>query len=422
MVIMKEIEKKKILIVGASAKEYALAKKFLSLAEVEKVYAAPGNIAMNEFCEVVDIREDSIAELLEFAVENAIDLTVASSEIAIKKDIATVFNNNGQMIFAPTASSANMAISKSTGKKFLYKLHLPTPRFGIFEKPALALDYIKTCNLPIVIRTDESSNKADRQVCATANNAGIFIDDLFLSNEKKVLLEDYVYGHEFIYYVITDGYNAIPLTSCANYKFMLDGEGGLLTPGMGSFCPDYKLPFEVNNRLLNNVVKPVLNSLEKRGTPYLGILGIEGVLTEDNKFVILEFKSFLQDHDAQAVLNLVNENLFTLFQACAVGSFGDDYSSLNISENSSVSCVLSSGKLSGVAIEGLGLVDEDIDINHFNTTKNTDGESLTAGGRAIVLTKSASTLSRARELLYDNVDVIKFSGKKYRKDICNPVK
>lgn len=419
---MNEITKKKILIIGASAKEHALAKKMLSCPEVEKVYVAPGNIAMKEFCEVVDIREDSVSELLVFAVENAVDLTVASSEIAIKNDIASVFNNNGQMIFAPTAQSSNMAISKSTGKKFLYKLHIPTPRFGVFEKSVLALDYVKTCSLPVVIRTDESSYKADRQVCATANNARIFVEDLFLSNERKVLLEDYAYGHEFVYYVITDGYNVIPLSVCANYKFMLDGDGGLLTPGMGSYCPDYKLSPEIQNRLMNSVVKPVLNSLERRGTPYLGILGIEGVLMDNEKFTVLEFKSFLQDHDAQAVLNLLDENLFTLLQACAVGSFGDDYTALEISPNSSVSCVLSSGKLSGSVIEGLDLVDEDIDINHFNTVKNKELEYVTASGRAVVLTKTASTLSRARRLLYENVEVIKFSGKKYRKDICNPVK
>ncbi len=418
---MEEQKKKKILIVGNSAKEYALAKKFLTYDNIEKIYAAPGNAAMKDFAEVVDIREDNIAQLLEFAVENAIDLTVAISELAIKADIASIFQANGQMIFAPTASSAGMTISKSAGKKFLYKLHIPTPRFGIFDKSQLALDYIKNANMPVVIRTDESSIKADRQVCTTVPNARIFTEDLFLSGENKVLFEDYVHGHEFIYYVITDGYHVIPLTSCANYKFMLDGNGGILTPGMGAFCPDYKLSETVQQKLLNNVVTPVINSLQKRGTPYLGILGVEGVLTDDDKFTVLELKSFLSDHDAQAVLNLINENLYTLFEACAVGSFADDYETLDIADLASVSCVLSSGKLSGSVIEGIDLAEDDVDINHFNTVKNEYFEYITSGGRAVVLTKTSSTLSRARELLYENVNVIKFSGMKYRSDICSQV-
>lgn len=408
----------KILIVGSSAKEHALASIFAGYEFVEKVYAAPGNAAMSEFCELVDIRTDDAAALLEFAMENAVDLTIVSDEKAIKSDIASLFQQNGQMIFAPTAQSALPAVSKSAGKKMFYKLHISTPRFGIFEKPQLAIDYVQKSAYPLVIRTDESSAGADRQVCNNIQTASVFVEDLFLSGAKKILLEDYVYGHEFIYYVITDGYHFLPLTSCANYKFMSDGNGGILTAGMGAFCPDYKLSSEIQNRILNEVVKPVITNLARRETPYLGILGVEGVLTNNNNYTILELKSFFGNHDCQAVLNLINENLYTLFEACAIGSFADDYNTVDISDSSSVSCVLSSGKIADAKIDGLDLIEDEVDINHFNTKKNEFFEYMTNGGRAVVLTKTSSTLTRARELLYENVDVIKFSGKKYRKDIC----
>ncbi len=409
---------KKILIVGSSAKEHALAGIFAGYDFVEKVYVAPGNSAIGEFCEIVDIRVDDGSALLNFAMENAIDLTVLTDEKAIKADVATLFQQNGQMIFAPSAESALPALSKSVGKKLFYKLHIPTPRFGIFEKAPMALDYLKKSSFPLVIRTDESSAGADRQVCNTVQTASVFVEDLFLSGENKILLEDFVYGHEFIFYVITDGYHFLPLTSCANYKFVSDGNGGILTPGMGSFCPDYKLSYEVQHRIMKDAVAPILANLERRGTPYLGILGVEGVLTPDNDYSILELKSFLSDHNCQAVLNLVNENLYTLLEACAIGSFADDYDAIDISDNSSISCVLSSGKIQNVPINGLDLVDEDVNVNHFNTKRNEFFEYLTQGGRSVVLTKTASTLTRARELLYENVDVIKFSGKKYRSDIC----
>ena len=410
--------KKKILIVGSSPKEQAIAKIFSDYEFVEKIFVIPGNAAMSEFCECVDLRVDNPEEILKFAVSEAVDLTIASDEKAIKSDIASYFQQNGQMIFSPSAQSAFAAISKSAGKKLFYKLHIPTPRFGVFEKQQLALDYLRKCSYPVVVRTDESSQHADRQVCNTIQTASLFVEDLFLSGEKKVLLEDFVYGHEFIFYVITDGYHFLPLTSCANYKFMADGNGGILTPGMGAFCPDYKLSYSVQQQICRDVVSPVIESLARRGTPYLGILGVEGVLTSENSFSILELKSFLCDHDAQAVLNLINENLYTLFEACVVGSFADDYERLYISDNSSVSCVLSSGKISDDVVTGFDLLDDDIDVNHFNTKRNEFFEYLTCGGRSLVLTKTSSTLTRARELLYENVDVINFKGKKYRKDIC----
>lgn len=413
-----ENQKKRILIVGSSAKEHALAKVFAGYDFVEKVYAVPGNSAMAETCELVDIRPSDAAKILEFAMENAVDLTIASDEQAIKADIATIFQENDQQIFAPSAQSAYAAISKSAGKRLFYKLHIPTPRFGIFEKSQLAIDYLKKCDYPVVIRKDEASAGADRQVCNSIRTASVFVEDLFLSGESKILLENFVYGHEFIYYVITDGYHFLPLTSCANYKFMEDGSGGILTPGMGVYCPDYKISYDIEQQILNQVVKPVLSSLEKRGMPYLGILGVEGVLTEDGDYSVLELKPFLAEHDAQAVLNLINENLYTLFEACAIGAFADDYRHIDVSENSSVSCVLSSGKISDSVIEGLDIAEDEVDINHFNTKRNEFFEYLTSGGRSIVLTKTSSTLTRARELLYENVDVIKFSGKKYRSDIC----
>ena len=281
----------------------------------------------------------------------------------------------------------------------------------------MAVDYLKKSDYPVVIRTDESTEGADRQVCNTIQTASLFVEDLYVSGANKIILEDFVQGHEFILYIITDGYHFLPLTSCANYKFMEDGNGGILTPGMGAYCPDYKLSYEMQNRILAEVAAPILENLASREIPYLGILGIEGVLTSPDSYTILELKPFLANHDCQAVLNLINENIYTLFEACAVGSFADDYETLDISSMSSVSCVLSSGKIKDDVITGLDLAD-DIDINHFNTQRNKYFEYLTSGGRTLVLTKTASTLSRARELLYENVDVINFRGKKFRKDIC----
>lgn len=414
------LENKKILIVGSSAKEHALASVFAKYDFIEKIYAAPGNDVMGEFCERVDIRPENTSELLNFVLENAVDMTICSDESAVKADLVSLFQANGQLIFGPSASSALPAISKSTGKKLFYRLRIPTPKFGIFEKQQPAIEYLKKSEFPVVIRTDESTEGADRQVCNNIQTASVFVEDLFVSGAQKILLEDFVYGHEFIMYVITDGYHFLPLTTFANYKFMSDGNGGILTPGMGGYCPDYKLSYEIQNRILYEVVEPVISSLASKETPYLGILGVEGVLTSSGEFTILELKPFLANHDCQAVLNLINENLYTLFEACAVGSFADDYDAIDVFENSSVSCVLSSGKLKDNLISGLELAD-DLDINHFNTRRNEYMEYLTSGGRTVVLTRTASTLSRARELLYENVDVINFSGKKYRKDICKSV-
>lgn len=409
-------KKKKVLIVGNSAKEYALVKKFKNY-DCD-IFVLSGNSAISELAECVDIREENVQEILEYVLENAIDLTIVTSEVAIKNNIAELFQTNNQLIFCPMAQSAQFTLSRSAGKRFLYKLRIPTPRFGIFDKLPLAIDYLKNAPMPQVIRADENSNSADRLVCTTFAASKTFVEDLFNKDENKVVLEDYVYGHEFTIYVVTDGYSALHLATVANYKFAEDGDGGILTSGVGAYTPDYKISSDIENSVMQNVVERVLASLQRKETPYLGVLGIDCVLTSDGSFVTLDFKPFLSDHDAEAVLNLVDENLLTLFEACAVGSFADDYEKIDVSDNSSVSCVISSRK-KGEIIKGLELVESD--ITHFATTKNKYFEYETVEGKTLVLTKTAKTLSRARKHLYEDVELISFSGKKCRNDICEKV-
>lgn len=407
---------KKVFIIGSSAGEYTLAKKLSESAEIAEVFVAPGNDAMKDFCTIVDIREQNAQELLEFVLENAIDMTIAASEEAIKNDIATLFQQNHQMIFAPTKDSASICSHKSVGKKFMYKNRIPCSKFGIFDKPALAVDYAKKSAMPIVVKTEENQEKGVL-VCSAFSIAKDFIEDLFEKSEKKVIIEDYVHGHEFSFYVITDGYHALPLGSVATYKHELEGNGGLLTSGVGAVSPDYKVSHQVERKIFQQIIYPALNSLAHSHTPYVGILGVDLIMNDNEQLFVLKFNSFLQTPDAQVILALLNENIYSLFEACVVGSFADDYEYIDISDKSAVSCVLSSLSEDKI-ISGLDEVDEDTQIAYFNIRKNTYLEYETKKGRTLILTRTARVLSKAIEDLYEEIDVVKFEGgMKFRKDI-----
>ena len=148
---------KKILIIGNGAKEYALAKK---LSEKHDVFITPASDTLKEFAHCLDIREDNVSELLEFVVENGIDLTVPISAKALASDIVSTFNNNNQQVFAPCKEAVNLIFDKAYAKKVLYKLRIPTPKFGIFEKQNMVLDYIKNLKNPFVLKTNDSKSAA----------------------------------------------------------------------------------------------------------------------------------------------------------------------------------------------------------------------------------------------------------------------
>lgn len=406
---------KKILIVGSSAVSYTLAEKMLKTDEVSEVFVAPGNDAIKEFCNVIDIREHNVQELLEFVLENGIDLTIAASEDAIKNDIATIFQQHNQLIFAPTQESAAISLFKSVGKKFMYKNRIPCAKFGIFDKPSMAVDYAQNANYPIIVRTEETQAKGV-QICTSFSQAKVFIEELFATDEKKVLIEDYIFGHCFSFYVITDGYHAIPLGAVANYKHEMDGDGGLITAGMGAFVPDYRISEELESRIMKMVVAPTLNALAEQSTAYVGILGVDLVLTSDEMLFAVGFNPFLQSPDAQGILALLNENIYNLLEACAIGSFADDYDHIDISDKHAVSCVIT-GRVKDTIISGLDNLDDETQIAHFNTRKNQYLEYEVTGGRTLVLTRVASVLSKAISDLYDEISCISFDGMKYRKDI-----
>lgn len=410
-------DKKKILIVGKGACAAAFAKKLAKSVDVEKIYVAPGVLYKDEKVENIDFREDDITGLLKFSLENGVNLTIPVSEQSLKSDIVSFFLTNGQNIFGPVKDACDIATNNILGKKFLYKIHAQTSKFGVFDKIQMAEDWLRGANFPVTIKCAEYDGKDDRLVCPTMTLAREFLDTLFSRGETSVLLEEFTYGHNFTAYYVTDGYSAVMLNVVANYKFTTEGDGGFFTNGVGCYVNDYKVSDVVLERI-GNIVKNTLAALEKKGTPYVGILGVDCTLTGEDKFFVNEYKPLLQDYDAAAVLNLVDDDLIKIFMACIDGLFADEYEKIECNNLSSVSVVVSA-RQAGQDIQGINVIDDIDNIDFSALIKHTNDEKfITSTGEAFVLTRTASTLSRAREYLYDDLSVIKFSGMKYRKDIC----
>ena len=403
--------KKNILIVGNNIASVALVKKLHGLDNCGEIFVTGFRGGMPDYVKMVDIRDESCAELLSFVLENSIDLTIAASKNAIKADIASFFSANGQMIFAPEFESAKQLIDEAATKKFLYKLKIPTSKFGVFEKAPLALEYVKNANFPLVIKTPEPLNEQDLFACPTISVANIAINDLFFRAENKILVEEYISGHRFTYYVVTDGYKALPLGVVSTYKFSDGFEGGYLTKGSAASMPDFKITKDDEFKIMKDVVIRLLNALESSGHPFMGILGLKCVKTEEKVF-IESISCCIEDADAQVLFNSVDENLITLFEACAMGDFADDYDVIKTNGLASVSVTVFS-RYEGKDIEGIDKLDEPDNLNlcvgNFKTRKGAVG----------TLTASASTLTRAKQKLSDEIAAISFEGMKYRKDIIS---
>ncbi len=406
-----ENSKKNILIIGKGAVASAFAKKIAGINGVGQVFVAPGNGIESDVYSNIDIREDDLTGLLRFALENDISLTIPVTVEALRADVVSFFMENDQNVFGPTKGACNIALNKVAGKKFLYKIHAQTSKFGVFDKMNVAQDWLKTATFPVTIKCSEKSSQGDRLVCPTVSLAEQFLDTLFSRGETGVLVEEFTYGHNFSIYFMTDGYSAVPFATVGNYKFTEDGDGGLLTEGVGCYSPDYKVSQVIVSRV-ENVVKNCLVALDKKGEPYVGILGVDCTLTDEDKFYVNEFKAFSQDFDTAAVFNSVEENLVDVFEACIQGLFADEYEQIKSNNICCISAVVMA-RQGGKQIKGLEKIDdiETVDFILGNINSTVQGENF-------VLTRSASTLTRAKSKLYEDLSEISFDGIKYRKDIC----
>ena len=413
----------KILIIGSGAKEYSLAKLVSQYEETELVFVAHGNDAIAEFANCIDIKAYEVDELVEFARANEIDMTVACSETAIVNGIADKFNDAGLMIFAPSAEASRITSSKSVSKKFMYKAKIPAPRFGIFDRENMAIDYARKSRYPLVVKTDSHEHGENVYICDTFVIAKRIIRDLFDSQNKKIIIEDYIAGQEFSYYVITDGYNAMPIASVVPYKYVLEGNGGTVTSGLGAYSPFYMIDRTLESQIFKEVIYPALDELSRNGNQYVGILGVDIIQDRNGNLNVIEFNPYFKEPDSQCILEVIDSNIIDIMKSAIEGTLVDKYFEIPTRGGYVSSVVLCSGNYPisngtyGAVINGLADAEEYAEISHFNTVKDNNGNFVTAGGRTLVVTSSASTLEQSVQKVYDAVECISFDGMKYRKDI-----
>lgn len=374
----------RILIVGSDANAYYLAKQLSELEKVDLVFVAPGNSKIEGFATNVDIREDDVEEILEFAKANEISLTIPVSEKAIASSVVDVFNKEKINIFGPTLDSARMALFKSSAKKLLYKLRVQTPKFGIFDKENAAIDYIRRSKYPLVLKNDVHIDGDFPVFVETFPKAKYQVERFFEDFNKKLVIEDFVNAKEATLYFLTDGYAALPIGSVCSKKFDNNGLGQEFLNTKSAFSPDYFISAELESKIMSRVIYPLLDDVAKHSSPYVGILGVD-VFTGGNNFQILEFNPFFRECDFQAILPLLKENILELFMAAIYGSLADDYNHLAFSAKVSYSIEL--------ALKEKFEEDEDMLYSYGSSNR-------------VIITSVASTLGIASERLKDYVATI----------------
>ena len=418
-----------ILLIGGGGREHALAWKLAQSAQVEKIYAAPGNpgIAAVEKCECTELDLNNLDGVADFAEEHGIDLTVVGPEATLVAGLADVFAARGLAVFGPSKAAAQLEGSKAFAKNLMAKYNIPTAFFKVCEDIETAKAYVKEKGAPIVIKADGLAAGKGVVVAMTEAEALEAIDEMMGEQHKfggagaRVVIEEFMQGEEASLLAFTDGEHIVPMIASQDHKRAFDGDKGPNTGGMGTYAPAPVLNDILRLRAVEKILKPVVAAMKAEGMPYKGCL-YAGLMVCGDEVKVVEFNCRFGDPETQVVLPLLDGDLAEIMLACATG--GLDKVDIGWKDKAAVCVVLASGGYpksykNGYPISGLDEAGALPDTVVFHAgTKISDGCVVTAGGRVLGVTASGKDIAEAQERAYKAVSLISFTDMQYRKDIA----
>lgn len=415
----------RILVVGNGGREGALVWKLKSSPIVDKLFAAPCNAGMAELAECVDIKADDLTRLADFAEKNSIDLTVVGPEIPLTLGIVDEFEKRNLKILGPTKLAAEIEGSKVFAKEFMKKYHIPTASFKIFDNANEASDFIRSSELPLVIKADGlAAGKGvvvvEDEPSALSTIRKMMVEKIFGEAGRRVVVEDFLEGEEITVLAFTDGETVLPMLSSQDHKRIFDGDRGPNTGGMGAYAPTTIVDDRMMKTVYDEILEPTVAGLKKEGRIFKGIL-YAGLMMTDRGPRVMEFNCRLGDPETQVILPLLKSDLVEIFLSIVEGELS--LQDIEWDDRFAVCIVLASagypGKYEGdKEIFGLNKAKqmEDVLIFHAGTKRQKD-RVFTNGGRVLGVTAKDNSMEKAIQKAYSAVDKIKFDGMQYRKDI-----
>jgi phosphoribosylamine---glycine ligase len=415
----------KVLVIGNGGREHALVWKLAQSPSIAQLYCAPGNAGTAEQAENVPINADDIPALVTFAHEQAIDFTVVGPELPLGLGIVDVFRKAHLAIFGPTQQAAQLETSKAFAKTIMRKYGIPTAPFQTFSDPQAAETYIEQHDMPIVVKADGLAAGKGAIVCQARDSARHAIDQImrvrvFGDAGARVVIEDFLRGEEVSCFVLTDGTALVALPACQDHKTVYDHDVGPNTGGMGAYSPVPAVDAGLSERIMDEIMRPVVRAMAAEGRPYQGVLYAGLMLAKGQPYVI-EFNARFGDPEAQSLLRRLDSDVLPLLQATTNGTLARQ--ECRWREDAAVCVVMASRGYPeayerGNPITGIERATRTPGVVVFHAgTARRHGQLVTNGGRVLGVTAEAPDLRQAIDRAYQAVHHITWEGAHYRTDI-----
>jgi phosphoribosylamine--glycine ligase len=423
----------RLLVIGSGGREHALVWKLAQSPRITRMWCAPGNagiarerlIGNREPVECRDIGADDIAQLLTFARESRVDLTVVGPDNPLALGIVDRFKACGLRIWGPNQSAARFESSKVFAQQFMQRHGIPTARAGSFTEAKSARVFAADLGGRCAVKADGLALGKGVLVCQNLPQAEEAIRDmlerqLFGEASRRIVIQEYLDGMEVSLHALCDGRTAVLFPTAQDHKRAQDGDQGPNTGGMGTYSPTPFLDAEAMRTVDRQILQPWLAGCAAEGIDYRGIL-YPGIMVTREGPRVLEFNARWGDPETQVYLARLESDLLDLFEACLEQQL--DRMEIRWKPALAVCVVLASGGYPGTyakgcPIHGLDAVECMANVKVFHAGTRAVGDTIvTNGGRVLGVTAWGATLAQARERAYEAVDRIRFDGIHFRRDI-----
>ncbi|EIF01058.1 phosphoribosylamine--glycine ligase [Saccharomonospora glauca] len=406
----------RVLVIGSGAREHALVLAASHDPAVTALACAPGNAGTAAVAETLGVDLTDPAAIAELAVSWKADLVVIGPEVPLVAGAADAVRAAGVPCFGPSAKAARIEGSKAFAKEVMAAAGVPTARSEVVDNPA-HLDAALARFGPTWVVKDDG---------LAAGKGVVVTDDLerarkhalmLLDGGHPVVLESFLDGPEASLFCLVDGRTVVPLLPAQDFKRVGDGDAGPNTGGMGAYAPLPWAPPNLVDEVVDTIVRPVVDELARRGTPFTGLLYAGLALTSSGPQVI-EFNCRFGDPETQAVLALLRSPLAQLLHATATGTLAEQ-PPLEWADGAAVTVVVAADGYPGRPRTGDVVVGSEAEgVLHAGTRRREDGAVVSSGGRVLSVVGVGPDLTAAREQAYERVGRIHLAGSHHRSDIA----
>ena len=307
----------KVGIIGSGGREHAICKSVIKSNKIKKIFCFPGNAGTESLAENVSIDVNNFESLKDFILEKNIDLIIIGPEKPLVDGLVDYLEKFKIKVFGPNKEASKLEGSKIFTKELCQKYNIPTAKFGIFQNKDEAKNFLIKSSFPIVIKADNIASGKGVYICNDENEGNLAIEEIFngkFGKAKNLLIEEFLNGEEMSFFTIHDGKVFKNFGTAQDHKRVLEGDKGKNTGGMGH-TPSRLINEELEEKIINKIIKPTIKGLSELGVEYKGFL-YTGLMIVKNEPYLIEYNVRMGDPECQTILPKLKTDIIEIFLAC----------------------------------------------------------------------------------------------------------